>query len=215
MKPSRNLIAAIAAVLLFVAAGVLAFRPVSAQSPEKVSRLAFHDAMRKLWEDHITWTRLYIVSAAADLPDQELTAERLLQNQTDIGDAIKPFYGEAAGDQLTELLEEHILVAAELIDAAKLGDDAAFQQAHARWYANGDEIGAFLNAANPKHWPLDVMQAMMQSHLDLTLEEASARLTGDFAADIAAYEKVHADILEMADMLSTGIIQQFPQNFRK
>lgn len=100
-----------------------------------------------------------------------------------------------------------------MIDAAKNGDDAVFQDALDRWYVNGDEIGAFLNAANPKHWPLDEMQAMMQSHLDLTLKEASARLNGDFAADIAA-EEVHADILEMADMLSMGIIQQSPQKFR-
>lgn len=216
MKQKRFWIGVAAAILLLLTGSVFVFRPVSAHAPvEKDSRLAFHDAMRKLWEDHITWTRLYIVSAAADLPDKDLTAQRLLQNQTDIGDAIKPFYGDAAGDQLTELLEEHILVAVEVIDAAKNGDDVAFQDALDRWYVNGDEIGAFLNAANPKFWPLDEMQAMMKSHLDLTLKEASARLNGDFAGDIAAYEEVHADILEMADMLSSGIIQQFPQKFRR
>jgi hypothetical protein len=175
--------------------------------------LAFHDDMRKLWEDHITWTRLYIVSAAADLPDKDLTAQRLLQNQVDLGNAIKPFYGEAAGDQLTALLTDHILIAVEVIDAAKNGDTAAFEDALARWYANGNDIAAFLNAANPQEWELKEMQMMMKSHLDLTLEEAAARLNGDFAADIAAYDKVHLDILHMADMLSEGIIKQFPDKF--
>ncbi|RPI86674.1 MAG: glycosyltransferase [Chloroflexi bacterium] len=170
--------------------------------------------MRKLWEDHIIWTRLFIISAAADLPDRDLTAQRLLQNQDDIGNAIKPFYGDAAGDQLTELLREHILTAVDIIDAAKADDSADFEEAVTAWYENADEIASFLNAANPDHWPRNEMRNMMREHLDLTLEEASARLSGDFEADIAAYDKIHEQILEMADMLSMGIIHQFPRQFR-
>ncbi|HZW03925.1 MAG TPA: hypothetical protein VFF68_08355, partial [Anaerolineaceae bacterium] len=190
----------ILAALLALGAGLfLASQPVAAHDGhDKDSKLAFHDAMRKLWEDHITWTRLYIVSAAADLPDKDLTAARLLQNQTDLGDAIKPFYGKEAGGQLTALLQDHILIAVEVIDAAKTGDTEAFEDANARWYANGDDIAAFLNAANPKNWPLDDMEAMMKAHLDRTLEEAAAQIGGDYAASIAAYDQVHLDILEMA-----------------
>jgi hypothetical protein len=179
-------------------------------------RVAFHDAMRKLWEDHITWTRLFIVSAAtesSELPDLAATADRLLANQTDIGNAIKPFYGDAAGEHLTALLRDHILTAGELIAAAKAGDTAAVDDASARWYANADEIATFLSTANPRRWPLGEMQAMMKSHLDLTLKEAVARLEGRYADDVVAYDEVHAEILEMADMLSSGIIDQFPAAF--
>jgi hypothetical protein len=179
-----------------------------------MKQLAFHDAMRKLWEDHITWTRLFIVSAVAGLPDASPTAQRLLQNQSDIGNAIKPFYGDTAGEQLTALLRDHILIAADLVTAAKAGDTAAFDAAKGRWYSNADEIAAFLNGANPKNWLLDEMKAMMREHLDLTLAEAVARLSGDWAADIAAYDKIHQQALEMADMLSTGIISQFPKEFK-
>ncbi len=178
------------------------------------NEVAFQNTMRKLWEDHIIWTRLFIISAAADLPDRDLTAQRLLQNQDDIGNAIKPFYGDAAGDQLTELLREHILTAVDIIDAAKADDSADFEEAVTAWYENADEIASFLNAANPDHWPRNEMRNMMREHLDLTLEEASARLSGDFEADIAAYDKIHEQILEMADMLSMGIIHQFPRQFR-
>lgn len=205
----------IALAVVFVAAvGLLSVNQVSAHQKAPSSQIAFHDAMRKLWEDHITWTRLYIVSAAAGLPDQGLTAGRLLENQVDIGNAVKPFYGDAAGDQLTALLNDHILIAAELIDAAKAGDTAAFNDANTRWYANADEIAAFLNSANPENWPLSEMTAMMHTHLDVTLQEAAARLNGDFAADIAAYDQIHSDILQMADMLSDGIIAQFPKMFK-
>jgi hypothetical protein len=169
--------------------------------------------MRQLWEDHIVWTRLFIVSAADDLPDIADTADRLLRNQDDIGDAIKPFYGEAAGDGLTALLREHILGAATLLIAAKAGDQAATDAAATAWYANGDEIGSFLAAANPRVWPEAEMQAMMRDHLDLTLAEAVARLEGRYADDIAAYDEIHVQILHMADMLSDGIITQFPNRF--
>lgn len=215
MKPTGKNLLVIAVMVILLAVSLMSAIPAFAKDKTTQSELAFHDAMRKLWEDHITWTRLYIVSAAAGLPDKDATAGRLLQNQADIGNAIKPFYGDAAGDQLTALLREHILIAAELIDAAKAGDTAAFNDAQTRWYANANDIAVFLSSANPENWPLSDMQAMMKSHLDLTLQEAADRLHGDYAGDIAAYDQVHAEILQMADMLSTGIINQFPNSFQK
>lgn len=198
-----------------ITAPILPLAQTSAQmQPVTEKQLAFRQAMRQLWEDHITWTRLFIVSVAAGLPDAEPTAQRLLRNQTDIGNAIKPFYGTPAGDRLTALLKDHILMAADLLAAAKSGDGAKVDAARTRWYANADEIAAFLAAANPRSWPQAEMRTMMREHLDRTLGEATARLRGDWAADIAAYDSVHQQALNMADMLSAGIISQFPQAFR-
>ena len=187
----------------------------TASKNKKIDPLVFQQAVRKLWEDHVTWTRVYIIAALADLPEADAAAQRLLQNQTDIGDAVKPFYGDEAGEQLTALLEDHILIAADLLAAAKAGDTAKFENANKRWYENADEIAAFLNSANPDNWPLSEMHTMMKDHLDLTLEEATARLNGDWAGDVAAYDKVHNEILHMADMISDGIIKQFPKEFTK
>ena len=180
---------------------------------QKISATEFRNSMRKLWEDHIIWTRLYIVSAAANLPDKGPTTERLLQNQVDIGNAIKPFFGDAAGSKLTALLKDHILGAADLIAAAQTGDKAKIDAASAKWYANGDEIAAFLSGANPKHWPPADMKSEMRMHLDLTLAEATARLHGDYAEDIRQFDKIHQHILHMADILSDGIVAQFPHKF--
>jgi hypothetical protein len=177
------------------------------------TKRAFHDAMRRLWVDHVTWTRLFIVSFAADLPDLQATTGRLLQNQVDIGDAVKPFYGEAAGNQLTDLLRQHILTAADLLAAAKAGDTEAFEQAKDDWYANAEQIAVFLHDANPRNWPLADLDSMMKAHLDLTLQEASDQLGGNYAASIAGFDAVETEILGMADMLSSGIIAQFPQKF--
>lgn len=211
-------IAIVAALALALTGVAIALAPsahnhdtVSAAS--RTSRATFHDAMRSLWEDHIVWTRMAIVSIVDDRPDQSFAVERLLKNQDDIGDAIKPFYGEAAGDALTALLREHIVGAAELLVAAKTG--VGFEAAHEAWYANGAEIGAFLADANPRDWDRAEMQAMMADHLDLTLTEAVARLQGDYAADVAAYDEIHVQILHMADMLSDGIVAQFPGAFNR
>lgn len=214
---------AIPAVLVTVlASGALALgtHPAGAhvhatQSPALTARqLTFHDTMRKLWEDHITWTRLAIVSFAGGLPDLQATEARLLANQVDIGNAIKPYYGRAAGNRLTALLKEHILGAVALLQAAKSGDQSQIAKASSAWYANANQIADFLSAANPRSWPRKTMRAMMKTHLDQTLAEAQHRLQGNFAADIRDYEAVHRHILEMADTLSSGIMRQFPQRFR-
>jgi hypothetical protein len=176
--------------------------------------VALRTDMRKLWEDHITWTRLAIISLIAGTPDADATVARLLHNQTDIGNAVKPLYGQAAGDKLTELLREHILIAADVIAAAKAGDSTKLGDAQARWVANADQIAAFLHSANPHHWPLAVLKAEMHMHLQLTTEEAVARLQGNWIADVAAYDKVHRHILHMSDLLANGIVKQFPRRFR-
>jgi hypothetical protein len=220
---NRNLgLGAIGAIVasLVLAFAVTATPAVDAHSGHDAvaNKTAFRDAMRKLWEDHIVWTRQFIVSAATEsgnLPDIGPTTDRLLANQTDIGNALKPFYGDAAGEQATALLRDHILTAAQLIAAAKAGDSAAVESASAAWYANAHDIAVALHGFNPDHWPLADLDAMMKDHLDLTLAEAVARLQGRYADDVAAYDRVHAEILEMADMLSDGIIAQFPEKFSR
>jgi len=178
------------------------------------SELALRQGMNKLWEDHVTWTRLAVISLTTDSPDTQATVARLLRNQTDIGNAIKPFYGAAAGKQLTALLREHILVAADLIAAAKAGDQEALATQQARWTANADRIAALLSKANPRFWKPGEMRAMMRSHLRLTTDEVVARLQGNWAADVRAYDRIHVQILYMADMLSDGLVGQFPARFR-
>lgn len=187
--------------------------PTATESASKIDPVAFHQIMRDLWVDHTFWTRNYIVSAVAELPDAELTAGRLLQNQVNIGNAVAGFYGEEAGVALTELLHGHILTAAELIAAAKSGNQDAVTAASEAWYTNADQISAFLSGANPA-WPEDAVKDMMYMHLDQTLSEATAQLTGDYATSIAEYDHIVTHIQTMADVLSTGIITQFSDKFK-
>jgi hypothetical protein len=178
------------------------------------SHAALRSDMRVLWEDHITWTRLAIISLTTGSPDTQATVGRLLRNQTDIGNAVKPFYGKAAGNALTAKLREHILIAADVVAAAKAGDKAKLTDAQARWRQNANEIAALLNGVNPRFWKLGAMKAEMSEHLALTTQEAVARLQGRWAADVAAYDRIHHHILHLSDAIADGIVKQFPNRFR-
>jgi hypothetical protein len=212
---------------LLVAAGLLAVAfaatssfhtpQVADAASARMNRQTFHDQMRTLWAgDHIVWTRCFIISAGTlpdNLPDIGPTTDRLLDNQTAIGDAFKPFYGADAGNHLTGLLRTHILTAAQLVFAAKAGDTAGVAAAKEAWYANAHDIAVFLHSLNPSNWSVEAVETLLDQHLDLTLDEAVARLQARYADDVAAYDEVHAQILVLADALSSGIIAQFPQKF--
>lgn len=212
---TRGVVAGLSLAVVALVGGLYAPLAAATEAPPagQMRGEELRTAMRSLWEDHVTWTRLYIVSVAASLPDAELAAQRLLRNQTDIGNAIKPFYGEAAGNGLTALLRDHILGAAEVLAAAKAGDQAKTAAAKQQWYVNADEIAAFLSRANSTSWPLAEMQAGMKMHLGLTLQEAVNRLQGKYADDIRDYDRIREHILGLADLLAKGLVAQFPERF--
>lgn len=175
----------------------------------------FHDAMRALWEIHGTYTERAIVDAVGGNPDTNAVVARLLQNQVDIGNAVKPYYGKAGGTALTKLLKTHIETAVATVLAAKSGDTAATKKAAAAFYANGGQVASFLHHANPRFWPLAAMQTMMRIHLNQVVALAVDQIKGRYGAAIRLYDKyIHHILVGMADMLSSGIIQQFPARFR-
>jgi hypothetical protein len=175
--------------------------------------VAFHDAMRALWEAHGAWTHMVIVSFVGNLPDLTAEEQVLLRNQVDIGNAVKPYYGRAAGDQLTKLLKEHILGAVNVLVAAKSGDQTKLAQAKTAWFANGRQIADYLHAADPKFLPRAAARQMMNTHLNQVIDQAVDELTGNYAADARAFAPYIHHILDMADMISGGIIRQFPGRF--
>ena len=174
--------------------------------------IALKQDMRKLWTDHVVWTRAYVVAALGDQPDAQAAAARLLKNQEDIGKAVAKFYGDAAGQQLTTLLKEHITIAVDLVKAAKTGDKSGQQQADSRWQQNAVQIAEFLSKANP-NWPSATLVDMMKMHLSTTTTEVVARLNKNWEEDVRAFDGVYDHILKMSDALAEGIVKQFPEKF--
>jgi hypothetical protein len=186
-------------------------RSMSAAAPSE-SAVALKQDMRKLWTDHVVWTRDYIIAALGDQPEAQAAANRLMKNQEDIGKAVATYYGAAAGQQLTTLLKEHITIAVDLVKAAKAGNKTAQQQADSRWQQNGVQIAEFLSKANP-NWPRATLVDMMKMHLSTTTDEVVARLNKNWDADVRAFDAVYDHILKMSDALADGIVKQFPDKF--
>jgi hypothetical protein len=168
--------------------------------------------LRRLWADHVIWTRQYVVAAVGATPDVEAAAGRLLKNQEDIGGAVVPFYGQAAGAALTDLLKQHILIAVDLIEAAKTGDDERFKAEDAKWTQNAEAIADLLSGAN-SYWAKKDVVDLLALHLSLTKQEVVARLQKDWAADVEAFDQIFNEIMTVADVLADGIVKQFPDRF--
>ncbi len=169
--------------------------------------------MRELWEEHIIWTHLLVMAMIDNTTDKDVVTARLLRNPGDMANAIRPYYGDENADKFSALVKEHLLIAAGLVEAARAGNSTAATEAEKNWYDNADEIAAFQASINP-YWDNADMRDMWHEHLRLTKEDAVARLTGNYSADIENFEKIVVLSNTMADSWADGIINQFPDEFR-
>lgn len=169
------------------------------------AHVEFANHMRMLWEQHVTWTRLAIVSMVFGLPDTQATVARLLQNAPDMGAALKPFYGQQAADTYAGLIKAHLTIAAELVQAAKAKDTAKANDARTRWYANADQIIDFLDRTIYR-FPKEEFRKLFYHHLAMTEAEAGAMLSGDYTASIKQYDQIEREALEMANLISHAIM---------
>src|SRR5437763_4377317 len=187
-------------------------QPMTSATMSMDGRAQLATAMRKLWSDHVVYTRNYIIAAVAGTPDAQAVAARLLKNQEDIGNAIVPYYGAAAGQKLTDLLKQHILIAVDVVSAAKANDQAKLKDADARWHANAADLATFLSGANP-NWPRQAVLDMLNQHLSLTTREAVDRLQKNWTDDVTNFDAIYSQAMMMADTLTNGIVAQFPNKF--
>jgi hypothetical protein len=208
-------------MVLFLTIALIFPSLASAEETKQVERQTQHlsqkavqlkAVMRELWTEHAFWTEKFIVSSIAGLEDQEPVLARLLKNQDDLGNAIKPFYGEEAGNKLAELLRGHIQIAGKVVAAAKSGNQADFKKYNAEWYKNADDITKFLTAANPNYNKKELNE-MLYMHLKLITEGVVHKINKNWNANITALDKNQEHLMHMSDFLADGIIKQFPDKF--
>ena len=172
-------------------------------------------AMQKLWSDHMQWTFATVDAFFHNQAGLDANLNRLLQNQKDLGAAIVPVYGQAAGDKLASLLNTHIMQAVPVLTAAQKGDQPALKKALDDWYANAQEIADFLAAANPKNWNQDDMRTMMKTHIYQTTAYSVELLKNNYAEAVKLCDQANDHMKIMSDELAMGIIKQFPDKFKK
>ena len=166
--------------------------------------------MRKLWVSNAIWMREYIVNTIGGDLSLDAASKRLAKSQDDIGRAFAPFYGAETGTKVTTLLRQHTSLVKEMIEASMAKDTAKLKESDKRWRANADSITTLLSTVNPTNWPMATIQPVLVGGMNLTIAETNARLKRDYNADVETFDTILAQSLNLADMLSNGIIKQFP-----
>lgn len=164
--------------------------------------------MRKVWEDHSIWTRQFIVDLLANLPSIDKTTERLFKNQEAIGNCIKPFFGDTAGDTLASLLKDNIAITTDLLKAIKAGDTIRSTTLETGAVTNAENIATFFSTINPCH-SKDELIEMLDTHMILVKYQFIARMSGDYNADVMYFDMGLHHILMLTDYLFKGIIERF------
>lgn len=208
-----------AALLLTIAVATFASRtdaqvPTTSKGdvahPDPIKANELRVAMRKLWVSNAIWMREYIVNTIEADQSLDAASKRLAKSQDDIGRAFAPFYGAETGSKVTTLLRQHTSLVKEMIEASMAKDSAKLKEADKRWRANADSITTLLSTVNPTNWPMATIQPVLAGGMNLTITETNARLKRDYNADVEAFDTILAQSLNLADMLSGGIIKQFP-----
>lgn len=171
-------------------------------------QLRLSNTLRQLWNEHVLWTRFFLVSTAFDLPDLSLVTERLLQNPVDFEKELQPFYGKQEAAEFKQLLTDHLLIASALVNAAKAGNEEEAANQRRLWYNNAADIAKLLGSINP-FWSERIWKDMLFDHLQMLEDEAVFILTGEYEKGIKIYDDIQAQALKMADEMTCGIIRQF------
>ena len=208
-----------AALLLTIAVATFASRtdaqvPTTSKGdvahPDPIKANELRVAMRKLWVSNAIWMREYIVNTIGGDLSLDAASKRLAKSQDDIGRAFAPFYGAETGSKVTTLLRQHTSLVKEMIEASMAKDSAKLKEADKRWRANADSITTLLSTVNPTNWPMATIQPALVWSMNLTIAETNARLKKDYDTDVQTFDTILAQSLNLADMLSAGLIKQFP-----
>ncbi|MGN0614327.1 MAG: acetylglutamate kinase [Porcipelethomonas sp.] len=164
--------------------------------------------MRKLWSQHVYWTRMFIISTVEKLNDLSFVTDRLLENPSDFSMALKMFYDAKTADRFGKLLTDHLKTGGDLVSALNMRKTEKADALRDQWYMNADEISCFLSSVNP-NWCEKNWKDMMHRHLSMTEKEAGFRISKNYPKDIDTFNAIEKEALEMADNMPSGIIRQF------
>jgi hypothetical protein len=190
------------------------FYNLQGQNYNRVNNEIFNlsNHIRNLWLEHAIWTRFVITGIVFDLPDLDFSTARLLRHPSDFEEVLRIFYGNEKAMEFKNLLYEHLVIAANIVKTAKAGKD--IQELEKKWYENADEIALLLGSINP-HWSEMEWKKMLYEHLRLVKQEAVFYLTKDYKNGVLIFDDMESQILQMADMMTNGIIKQFPKRFNR
>lgn len=164
-------------------------------------------SMRKLWNDHIVWTRQYMISEMNNLPDKEAVLTRLRANARSISEEMSELHPSVDEQTMVSMLDSTVLFVTKLIFETNVGGTrtGAYETKEVLMKLM-DRMALYLNSVN-EGWKLPEMKMLLQGYLNETHNEILARKNQIWDADIAAYDRLNNHVLKIADAFASGTIQ--------
>lgn len=168
--------------------------------------------LRVLWANHSIYDNLLILSIVYDLPILPMIEKRLLRNPTDFKEVLIPFYGEANASRFAHFLTNHINLGEDLFINLKRNDIERANIIERDLLANAEQISRFLASINSM-WSQQEWYRLLANHVRLSRQLMEHYLNSSFDEAINLMEEDYANSLFMGDLMSEGIIKQFPKQF--
>ncbi|MEW6186325.1 MAG: hypothetical protein AB1585_11370 [Thermodesulfobacteriota bacterium] len=207
----------LAAMLVMVLVGLAMAETAKGKAAPAAATLSaaeFKSNMKRLWLENVSYSRNFIISSLADLPDLPKLKERLDKNQADIAGEFKTFFGDIVAENVAAILKKHSAITEEIIKVVNKGTQEQFLEINAKWEANAEELAEFLNIKIPKI-AKQTFSNLFYKQLTATSGQIVARVKKDWDSDYAYFDKGLVNIQVVADTLADGLVKQFPNKFKK
>jgi hypothetical protein len=185
--------------------------------------LVFRMDSRTMWTRYSLGMINYSVSSFGGLGSTPSVEKNLAKSAAAIGEFFIPYYGITAGNKIGSLLVVLANNGTKVVDAIKNKKDITPYMVI--WSKQIDELASYLNELNPGQYPLDLLTEQFNNLVKLWAEDFQARYDGNFITDSIALDSilkiavsgipnhVNKGYTSIADILSRGIIAQFPLSF--
>jgi len=185
--------------------------------------LVFRMDSRTMWTRYSLGMINYSVSSFGSLGSTPSVEKNLAKSAATIGEFFIPYYGITAGNKIGSLLIVIANNGIKVVEAIKNKRDTTPYMVI--WSKQIDELASYLNELNPGQYPVDLLSEQFNSLVRLWTEDFQARYDGDFITDSIALDNilkvavsgipnhVNKGYTSIADILSRGIIAQFPLSF--
>lgn len=179
---------------------------------QKIDKQELKNEMLRLWIDNAIWTRQSILCLTDKLPGTQESLYRLLINQENMGRIFTKYYGKTAGDEFCELISSNTSLTIRIIREKSIRSTNELDQIEKRMVYNVKKTAAYLANINP-NWEKAELEKLFLLQLELFEKQVEARISGNYVKDIEIMDKIISESYYLADVLSEGIIKQFPGRF--
>jgi len=185
--------------------------------------LVFRMDSRTLWTKYSLGLVNYAVSSVADLSTTPSVEERLTKSATMIGDYFIPYYGIRAGSDIGKMLNAIFETGVEVVEVSKKKGDIVPLQI--KWAEQTTQLAELFNKLNPGQYPVSLIQEMLHALTQLWTDNINARITNNVIMNAESIDGINKLVItgianhvnkgypSLADVLSRGVIAQYPLSF--